>query len=357
LKIAVLWTCLSGYLNACLKELASRDGVQLFVSHQPIDTQSPFDEAQFSWISNRHVLESVNERGPLAAKLEAFHPDIVVMCSWHIPAYRQVVKKFANRAIRVIAMDNCWRATLKQRIATIISPWYVHSVADAVFLPGERQAEFAKRLGFGQLEILRGSLSCDQPMIERVHLDRVAKGRPLPHAFLFIGKFVQGKGVYELAEAYARYRRRSRDPWPLVCCGAGPLEPHMRNQPGVQVEGFVQPERLCEKLASTGCLILPSTIEQWSVAIHEATSAGLLVMASEHVGAVAHLVQDNYNGYTFDDLDIDGISLLMSYVSGLSDERLDSMSRASHLLSRQYTPKRWADTLLQKSQLSRAHSE
>ena len=44
MRIAVLWTTLSGYLNACMKELASRDGVELFVSHQAPLQQAPFDD-------------------------------------------------------------------------------------------------------------------------------------------------------------------------------------------------------------------------------------------------------------------------------------------------------------------------
>ena len=54
MRIAVLWSCLSGYLNACLKELASRDGVQLFVCDQPLaPPQAPFDDSQFTWIQDR----------------------------------------------------------------------------------------------------------------------------------------------------------------------------------------------------------------------------------------------------------------------------------------------------------------
>jgi glycosyltransferase involved in cell wall biosynthesis len=81
--------------------------------------------------------------------------------------------------------------------------------------------------------------------------------------------------------------------------------------------------------------------------VHEAASAGLLILASENVGAAVHLVQDNYNGYLFDGQDVKGLAALMSHVSELSEARLDAMSRASHLLSKQFTPARWADTLLQ----------
>jgi len=81
--------------------------------------------------------------------------------------------------------------------------------------------------------------------------------------------------------------------------------------------------------------------------VHEATSAGLLILASKDVGAMVHLVQDNYNGYIFDCRDVRRLAALMSHVSGLSEARLDAMSRASHLLAKQFSPARWADTLLQ----------
>ena len=41
---------LSGYLNACLKELASREGVELFVCHQVPDEAATFNSDPFSWI-------------------------------------------------------------------------------------------------------------------------------------------------------------------------------------------------------------------------------------------------------------------------------------------------------------------
>ena len=177
-------------------------------------------------------------------------------------------------------------------------------------------------------------------------------GRPVPRAFLFVGRFVECKGLDQLAKAYELYRNRVRDPWPLICCGSGPLESELRGRRGIHLEGFIQPDRLSEKLASAGCFILPSTLENWSIALHEAASAGLLILASENVGATAHLVQSNYNGYIFKSHDIESMSALMSHISNLNEERLDAMSRASHLLSKQFTPARWADTILESRSLT-----
>jgi len=354
MRIAVLWTGLSGYLNTCLKELSSRPDVELFVCHQPPEPHAPFDEDQYAWMPNRFVMRSSADSAALEAGVFAFDPEILLFCSWNVPAYRRVAKKLAKKCWRVMGMDNCWMARPKQRVGALISRWYVRPLADAVWLPGERQADFASRLGFKQSAILRGLYSCDQPAIETAHLSRIANGRSVPHRFLFVGRFVSFKGVDQLIGAYESYRARSVDPWPLICCGAGPLVASLKGRPGIQVEGFVQPKALIEKMASAGCLVLPSTFEPWAVVVHEATSAGLLVLASENVGAAVHLVQDNYNGFIFDSWDVERLATLMSHVANLGDTRLDAMSRASHLLSKQFTPSRWADTLLESFHTSSA---
>ena len=224
----------------------------------------------------------------------------------------------------------------------------VYSAACGRYLASRGAAGgFCQEVGLRAAHILWGSLSCDQPAIETLHIARVAEGRAVPRCFLFVGEFASHKGLDQLVKAYELYREGSVDPWQLVCCGAGPLRSLLVGRDGIRVEGFVQPGQLTEKLASAGCLVLPSNIDHWGVVVHEAVSAGLLILASEIVGAAVHLVQDNYNGYIFDNHDEKDLAALMSHVSGLSDARLDAMSRASYLLSKQFSPARWADTLLE----------
>jgi glycosyltransferase involved in cell wall biosynthesis len=347
MRIAVLWIGLSGYLNACLKELAGRDKVELFVCHRAPESNAPFDENQFGWMTNRFVWNSDRDLENLAPKLRAFAPDILIFSGWHVPAYRKAARDLANKCWRVMAMDRCWLATLKQRIGTWTAAYFLHPLADAVWLPGERQAAFARKLGFRQQVILRGLYACDQPVVEVSHIARISEGRPVPRSFLFIGRFVPEKCINTLANAYLLYREGNPEPWPLVCCGTGPLQSGLEDKVGIRVEGFVQPDRLPEILASAGCLILPSLFEPWAVVVHEAASGGLLILASEEVGAVPHLVQPGYNGFIFDNGDVAGLASLMSRVATMSDDRLDNMSRASFALSRQFSPRRWADTLLE----------
>lgn len=351
MKIAVLWTGLSGYMNACLKELASRDGVELMVSHQLTDNNAPFELSQFDWIKDRFSWRKPNELNPLQERVRAFAPDVLLLAGWHVPAYRRIARAQAGRALRVMIMDNPWKATWKQRFGVLVAPFHVQPLADRVWLPGERQAMFARRLGFNERVTLRGSFSCDQPAFARVYQEQKEQSVAVPRRFLFSGRLILIKGVDTLAEAYKLYRSRTSDPWPLACCGAGPLRSLLEKIPGVEMKGFVQPAEMTQVLAQAGCLILPSTFEPWALVVHEAAAAGRLILASNAVGAAVHLVQPGFNGYVFESGDVEGLAQLMQRVSEMSDRRLSEMSRNSHMLSTQYTPARWADTLLEARRL------
>lgn len=346
MRVAILWTAISGYLNACLKELAGHEGVEIFVSHSVPDRSTPYDESQFSWIENRYTWQAKADDRVLGAALQKFEPEILVMAGWHIPAHRRIARAYAGRCRRLMVMDNPWNGSLRQRIGCLMAPFLIRPIADVAFLPGERQALFARKLGFKPHEILWGSFSCDSSLFARVYRSRVASGGTLPRAFLFVGRFVPVKGIPILVAAYERYRQRSAAPWPLICCGTGPEQPLLEGKPGIEVTGFVQPSEMVERFRSAGCLILPSESEHWSLVVHEATSAGLVVVASDQVGAAVHLVQPGYNGWVFEKNQPDRLAEIMLNISRMSDSRLNEMSEASHLLSQQFSPRRWATTLL-----------
>ena len=333
-------------MNACLRELASRPGVELFVARTVPAKEAPFAREQFAWLSHDFVWRNNEDLNGLDTELERFKPDVLVIAGWAVPGYRRVAKKWKGRAVRVLTMDNQWLGTASQWIGRLTSPFYVQKLADAVWVPGERQAAFAKRLGFAQSQILRGLYCCDHPAFDAVRKTRKRGAENVRREFVFIGRMIEKKGVATLASAYRRYRRLVPDPWPLVCYGTGPLKGLLESEMGIRVEGFVQPDELPAKLGAARCLVLPSIVEPWALVIQEAAAAGLLVLASDAVGAAAHLVQPNYNGFIFDVGDEEGLAGLFERVSKLSDERLEMMSEASALLARQFTPVRWANTLI-----------
>ena len=346
MRVAVLWTSLSGYMNACLKELANRPGVDLFVGHSRIYSDAPYDEELFGWIKNRLVWQDEGDFEKLKAALTQFDPEVVVVAGWHVPLYRRIMKFLDGRCLRLMTMDNRWTGSFRQRIGASVSSRHVLPMADAAWVPGHHQFNFASKIGFPVQRIVHGSLSCEHEAFSALYEDRVRSKSPLPHAFIFIGRLVESKGVGPMAAAYEKYRSTSKDPWPLIVCGVGPLQSILINKPGIEVKGFVQPSDLQKLMRNAGCLLLPSIAEPWALVVNEATAAGLIVVATDSVGAVPHLVQAYHNGFIVKSGEAAGLADTMAKVSSLSSTRLEGMSRASHELSKQYTPVRWADTLL-----------
>jgi glycosyltransferase involved in cell wall biosynthesis len=357
MRIAILWIELTGYLNACLRELASRRGVELIVAHRPPGPDSPFASDQFEWLTNQFLWRSLSDLDSLDDWLGAHRPSLIIFAGWAIPAYRKVAKRWSSRAVRVMTMDNCWLGTLPQRLGCLLAPVFVRKLADAIWVPGERQALFASKLHFEKGRILRGLYCCDYAAFSATRECRMQHRLPLRKAFIFVGRFVEEKGVRTLVAAYRAYRTHVRDPWPLICYGEGPLARLLESDPGIIVKGFVQPADLPAEFGDAACLVLPSSFEPWAVVVHEAASAGLSILATTAVGAVPHLVQDNYNGFLFGVGDFAHLSELMERVSSMNEEQLELMSAASASLARQFTPVRWADTVLEYAIKEAGNSE
>jgi glycosyltransferase involved in cell wall biosynthesis len=250
--------------------------------------------------------------------------------------------------MRVCCIDNPWEGTVKQWGGVLTSRWYLHSIFDAIFVPGERQAMLARKLGFAESRIWQGLLACDHARFRAAYDQRLANSRS-PCSFLYPGRLSAEKGTAVLADAYRSYRQHEPRAWPLVVAGEGPLRHLISSVPGVALKGFMQPEELPGIMGEAGCCVLPSLWEHWGVAVHEATAAGLPVICTSSCGAAVHLVRDRYNGYIVEPGNADALAQAMARFGRLSDERRRRMSAASYSLSLQYTPQRWAETVIERA--------
>lgn len=344
-RVAVLWTHLSGYLNACLKALAETEGVEIFVSNIRVSADAPYDENLFSWIKERYEWVADLDENQLLNRLEQFRPDVIVSCGWNVPGHRYILKKYRHRAVRIITVDNPWRGNLRQYFGVMLSRFYLKPICDALFVAGERQAWFAHKLGYSQRRILRGVLSCDHREFSSIHVER-QRLPDEPCAFVYVGRLAHEKGLELLVAAYRIYRQSASEPWPLICYGTGPLQPMLENMEGIEIMGFCQPDDLPGKLLQASCLILPSIFEPWALVLHEAAAAGLALICSAEVGASVHLVQTGYNGYVVETGDVGELASSMLHYTALEPEQRKIMSENSYLMSLQFTPERWVGNLL-----------
>jgi glycosyltransferase involved in cell wall biosynthesis len=345
MRVAVLWPGLSGYVNACLKELARRPQVDLLVAYAPAVEEAPFNDAEFGWIPESVRLTSRPDRAELLRRVGRFKPDVLLVVSWHIPAFRYVLRHLDPRPLRVLCMDNQWHGTLKQRLGVLSSRWYLHPLYDAVFLPGERQACFAQRLGFPSNRVWRGLYCPDNESFARASTGAATR----PPSFGYLGRLTTTKGITDLLQAYELYRSVTADPWDLAVAGAGPLAGKIALYQGVKYSDFVQPRDIPTWLASIGCLVVPSRFEPWGVVIAEAAASGLPIIATEACGAGPHLVHDFVNGRIADTASVQSLAECMEYVSSATGNERATMGQISRSLASVYTPARWADTVLGSS--------
>jgi glycosyltransferase involved in cell wall biosynthesis len=345
MRILILWTHLSGYMRACLDRLGQMPGIELHVVSMPPDPSATFEDHEVSpatatcyWLTPSLDLPALHDR---------LQPDALVVCSWHIGAYRRLARR--SRALRVLAMDNQWLGTLKQRLGIAVSPWFLRPAYDRALVPGDRAAQFASRLGFGQDAIWRGSYCGDVAAFLPA-----GQGHPSGRRrFLFVGRLVPEKGVDVLLDAYARYREAVAAPWSLTVCGAGPLAGRAQASPGVEHHGFVQPSALPKVFHDAGAFVLPSRFEPWGVVIHEACAAGLPIVCSSSCGAVPSLVEDHWNGFIVEPGSVTSLTSAMRRVHHLDATHRDQMGRRSSEVARRYTPERWAHALVARIEWDR----
>lgn len=342
-RIAVLYSRLSGYVMACLKQLKDDHDVELLVVRIPPAPDAPFDPDLFAPIDRLIDRPGLTD-GALIQQLESFRPDGVLMAGWFDRGYMQAARRLKARGVPVIAgSDAQWHGTLKQRLGVLAAPRLLHPSISALWVTGERQRQLAERLGYHGPKLMTGYYACDWERFAEAFRGRSQEGTP---HLLFVGRYVPVKGIDVLVDGYRQYREMVDDPWPLVCVGTGPEAGRLQAQDGILNRGFVQPDALPDLMREAAAFILPSRREPWGVALHEASTAGLPLISSDACGAAVHLLRDGYNGFVFENGNAGHLAAQFQRLTTLDPSALSVMSTNSHRLSQQYTPALWASTLV-----------
>ena len=349
MRIAVLMTGLTAYQDSCFRELSTL-GHDLLLVHPGSMPFAPFAKDSFNHSVERLVWdEGMPEPKELLPVVERFRPDVVIMWSWDGRGYRAVMRRMKGRALRVIFTSNFWHGSAKQWAGVVARHFYVTPLFDCAWVPGERSELLARRIGFKGRNIIRGANSADTPIFERG--PRAPEELAARRRFLFAGRLIWHKAPTELGAAYQRYRERVDDPWDLDIVGDGPLKKDLEGIEGVTMHGFVQPDGLSDLMHRSSCLLLPSHIDWYGVVVHEAAVAGLPLICSDGVGAVPHLLQDGFNGWTVPAGDVEALADAMCRMSSLAVDRLGAMSDGSRALGSRLTPAIWAQNLHEQLEL------
>lgn len=279
---------------------------------------------------------SIFNRGKLLNKIIELNPDILLVCGWSNREYLKIARYFnKKKSIPVISpIDTQFSKRLKQYLGFIFSFIYIKSAFSHIWVPGYRQYEFARLLGYSRKNIIFNSLSADVELFEKVTL--IQKEDRYPKRFLFVGRFHSVKGLDLLINTWDSIK--DKNGWVLTLIGNGPEKKNLQSIKNIEILDFLDQKYLVKMAQESGCFILPSLYEPWALVIHEFACAGLPIICSDACGASDTFVVNGFNGYNFRAGNKDDLKCKIETIINCNEKELLRMSLNSRKLGQRITP-------------------
>jgi glycosyltransferase involved in cell wall biosynthesis len=318
-RIAVVINTVTPYMRPLWSRLAERSDIELLlVTETPmerdrrwqVETDLPVEHVQLdSWtldlawmavgsgFKTRFDSYVYVPKRPLAP-LRRFSPHVVVAAGggvWSSPANIAALAGRRRHGWAVVPWWNTFtreRRSLPRRVA---EPWvrYFFRSGDAWLAGGSRHARDVVRLGADPNRTVIAPLTAlgPNPPLERTGF--VVPGQP---RYLFVGRFIERKGIDVLLAAFRRVDRGE-----LWLAGDGPLRSYLEGEAKrdsrIRLLGYANEESLPDLYRQADILVVPSLFEPWGLVVHEGLAHGLPVIATDQVAAVDDLIASGVNGY------------------------------------------------------------
>jgi len=225
---------------------------------------------------------------------------------------------------------------------------------DAFVVAGKSSAQYLRNYGVPEEVIFAAPNAVDTQFFEQraevIRRDearhRQALGLPA-HFFLFAGRLVPEKGIFDLLRAYGALNPEIRKEVGLVFVGDGAsrsalLQRAAAISPGsIHLAGFAQRERLAAYYALADVFVFPTHTDPWGLVVNEAMACGLPVISSAAAGCVADLVESGWNGHVVSTGDVSQLTFAMDELARDPDLR-SLMGQRSQERIQQYSPEAWA---------------
>lgn len=338
MKILFLCTRLAGYFINCIQTLKEETNADIVVIHWPADASAPFD---FQLDQFRAIDKSRVSATELKDTCLDFSPQIVYVGGWVDKDYLVIAKNLrAQGAVVVGGIDNPWNGTLKQVLSSLFSKWIVRPYFDFLWVAGNRQYQFAQRLGYSFDRILTEIYVADIDSFS--NKDKVNFSKSL----IFVGRIEYFKGVTLLLQTFNSLTDTERNGWTLRMIGSGSLRSNLQPSKNVTFEEFRQPDDLASSTRDAGGFILPSLEEPWGVVVQEFAAAGLPLILSSQVNAREKFLIHNYNGFEFESGNMANLKAVLIKYFQLETKQLRQMGQRSHELAFTVTPQLWSARLM-----------
>jgi glycosyltransferase involved in cell wall biosynthesis len=308
-----------------------------------------------SWrrrIGKYHVLVNWG----LGKALNRLRPDVLVCGGYNYLASWQALCWAKVHRVPVVLWTESTAQDHRDRHAPIefLKSRFLH-FCDGFAVPGSASAEYLKDLGITNDRIFQARNAVDVELFSKLaqksrnHEIQIRSELSLPSRYyLYVGRFVKEKGVFDLLQAYAQLGPRLRSEVGLVLAGNGAdqyelMKQASRIKPGaIRFVGFVHREQLPGLYAFADALILPTHSDTWGLVVNEGMSCGLPVIVTNVAGCARDLVKDGWNGCVVPPANSAQLSIAMDRLAGNSELRRQMGIRSWQIIQ-EYSPNAWTD--------------
>jgi glycosyltransferase involved in cell wall biosynthesis len=223
---------------------------------------------------------------------------------------------------------------------------------------GKSSFHYLKDLGIPEQKIFTAPNAVDNQLFsvlaDAVRRDavQVRTRHSLPaRYFLYVGRLVEAKGVFDLLETYAKLSEEIRAEVSLVFVGDGSDRTKLMERASaialgtILFPGFAHREELAEFYALADALIFPTHSDPWGLVVNEAMSCGLPVVATSVAGCTEDLVRDSWNGFVIPPRDPSSLAGAMVRLAGDSALRVEMGARSREKIA-EHSPEAWAQGLI-----------
>jgi glycosyltransferase involved in cell wall biosynthesis len=322
LKLVILTEIVSPYRIPVFNALAEQGDIDLHVIFlaETDATQREWivyrDEIKFryqvlaSWRRRYGTWNILLNRG-LTAALHKIAPDVILCGGYNYLASWQALAWARKRGVPFLA----WvESTAKDdrshsRLVESLKRRFI-SNCSAFVVPGRSSDQYMRNFDIRPSNIFVAPNAVDVELFAQKSAAARAESMlyreklQLPSRFfLYVGRLVEQKGIFDLLDAYGTLAERTRNETGLVFVGNGPDKTELMARasmicPGtVKFAGFVQRDELPYYYGLAEACILPTYSDPWGLVVNEAMACGLPVVVTDVAGCAADLVEDRWNGF------------------------------------------------------------
>lgn len=297
-RILYLYTEAMGYTTATIDALIKQGWQVTLVQwdHKKL-TPHYIEKSAGLTVHNR----SEHDFRSLLRLAKELSPKAVIVSGWQDWSYLPVCFLMRRQQVPVlVGFDDQWFGTSRQIFgsllgkARILSLFFSHA-----WVAGDRQFEFARRLGFAFSNIVFDCLSADtkifRPPSETELVERLTRKSI---KYIYVGRLEKLKGLDILLEAW-NHLTKVAPKSELLIVGAGSMIESFIDLKNVTVIPFADPDIVRSYMIQADCAVVPSKTESWGVVVHEFACCGLPIISADCVGANSRLVIHKHNGFIF----------------------------------------------------------